>query len=169
MSESRVVIRPASIEDAAGVVNVLQTVAAERVYSAIDRAWTLEEQRGYLQGLSPREAIHVAIAPSGDVVGCQSLDLYSPVLSSMAHVAQLGTFIVPEWRGKGVGRALFESTMRFATSVGYRKLVIHVRASNGSAQSFYKRLGFAECGRLRAQVVIDDREDDEILMEFFLP
>jgi ribosomal protein S18 acetylase RimI-like enzyme len=42
-----------------------------------------------------------------------------------------------------------------------RKLVIQVRASNRAAQAFYKRLGFVECGRLRAQVIIDGREDDE--------
>jgi ribosomal protein S18 acetylase RimI-like enzyme len=30
-----------------------------------------------------------------------------------------------------------------------------VRASNVPAQAFYKRLGFAECGRLRAQVIVD--------------
>jgi hypothetical protein len=28
--------------------------------------------------------------------------------------------------------------------------------------------GFVECGRLRAQVTIDGREDDEIVMERFL-
>ena len=36
------------------------------------------------------------------------------------------------------------------------------------AQAFYKGLGFVECGRLGAQVVIDGEEDDEIVMEFFL-
>lgn len=168
ISKDPVVIRPASLEDAAGIATVLRTVAAERVHSAIDRAWTTTQQRRYLDSLSRREAVQVAIAASGDVVGCQSLDLYSPALSSMAHVAQLGTFVLPEWRGRGVGRALFDATKQFATSAGYRKFAIQVRASNESAQSFYKRLGFVECGRFRAQVIIDGREDDEILMEFFL-
>ena len=48
---------------------------------------------------------------------------------------------------------------------GYRKLVIQVRASNPGAQSFYRRLGFKECGRLTGQVIIDGIEDDEVLME----
>jgi RimJ/RimL family protein N-acetyltransferase len=43
-----------------------------------------------------------------------------------------------------------------------------VRGSNVAAQQFYKRLGFSECGRLRAQVVIDDRPDDEVIMELFI-
>jgi L-amino acid N-acyltransferase YncA len=161
-------IRRASAEDAAGIVAVLQRVAAERVHSAIERPWTLEEQRRYLRSLSAREACHVAVTTLGEVVGYQSLDLYSSLLNSMAHVAQLGTFLIPEWRRRGVGHALFRETRSFAQSSGYRKMVIQVRASNTTAQSFYAHLGFVECGRLRRQVVIDGREDDEIIMEMFL-
>lgn len=161
-------IRPASIEDAKGIASVLESVVSERIHSAIDRAWTTEEQRSYLESLSGREVFHVATAASGDVIGYQSLDLYSPVLPSMAHVGQLGTFLLPEWRGHGVGQALFNATRRYAASVGYRKLVIQVRASNVPAQTFYRRVGFLECGRFRAQVIIDGRPDDEIVMEFFL-
>ena len=161
-------IRPASTEDARGIASVLESVASERIHSAIDRAWTTEEQRSYLESLSGREVFHVATAASGDVIGYQSLDLYSPVLPSMAHVGQLGTFLLPEWRGRGVGQALFNATKRYAASVGYRKFVIQVRASNVPAQTFYRRVGFLECGRFRAQVIIDGRPDDEILMEFFL-
>jgi RimJ/RimL family protein N-acetyltransferase len=102
------------------------------------------------------------------IVGYQSLDLYSPSLSSMAHVGQLGTFLLPEWRRRGVGLALFDATRQFAASSGYQKLVIQVRASNLSAQEFYKRLGFVGCGRLRAQVIVEGTPDDEIVMELFL-
>jgi RimJ/RimL family protein N-acetyltransferase len=161
-------IRRATAQDAAGMARVLRTVASERVHSAIDRSWTVEEQQRYLESLSPREAVHVAIADSELVIGCQVLDLYSPVLSSMAHVAQLGTFILPSWRGRGVGQALFHETRRFAHSVGYRRLVIQVRASNDSALAFYRRLGFVDCGRLREQVLIDGKYDDEIILELFL-
>ena len=161
-------VRQATAQDAEGIAAILHAVASERVHSAIDRAWTPDEQRRYLASLSNREALHVAIADTGLIIGCQTLDLYSPVLSSMAHVAQLGTFILPSWRRRGVGQALFRDTHHFALSVGYRKLVINVRASNASALLFYQRLGFVECGRLGRQVVIDGVEDDEILLELFL-
>jgi RimJ/RimL family protein N-acetyltransferase len=148
---------------------VLEAVVAERVHSAIDRAWSADEQRAYIESLSPREALHVAVDESGEIVGCQSVEAYSRALASMRHVAQLGTFVLPAWRGRGVGQALFTATTRFATDAGYRKIVIQVRASNAPAQAFYHRLGFVACGRLRAQVRVDDRDDDEILMEYFLP
>ena len=96
-------IRRASYLDAPGIVEVLGTVVAERIHSAIDGVWTVEQEARYLGSLSPREAFHVAVDATGGIVGFQSLDLWSPVLTSMAHVGQVGTFLLPEWRGCGVG------------------------------------------------------------------
>jgi ribosomal protein S18 acetylase RimI-like enzyme len=67
------------------------------------------------------------------------------------------------------GADLWIETEAFARQAGYRKLAIQVRASNVAAQSFYRRLGFQECGRLIGQVIIGGVEDDEVLMEYFLP
>jgi hypothetical protein len=43
-----------------------------------------------------------------------------------------------------------------------------VGAERAGRGSFYRRLGFTECGRLARQVRIDGQEDDELLMELFL-
>jgi len=162
---SLVHVRRASPADAHGVVAVLEAVVAERIHSAIDQVWSVEQEARYLASLSDREACHVAVDSAAGIVGLQSLDRWSSVLSSMDHVGQLGTFLLPAWRGRGVGRQLWRATEAFAREVGYRKLAIQVRASNGAAQAFYRRLGFTECGRLTGQVIIDGVEDDEVLME----
>ena len=139
-----------------------------RIYSAIDRAWHVDEEERYLTSLSARETLHVAIHAAKGIVGFQSLDRWSPLLPSMAHVGQVGTFLLPDWRRRGVGRMLWVATRSFARDAGYRKLVIQVRASNTGAQAFYGGLGFLACGRLTRQVLIDGVEDDEVLMEFFI-
>ena len=161
-------IRRAIADDADGIVAIWRIIAAERSYSAIDQPWTVEQERSYLCSLSPREAIHVAVSETGHIVGFQSLDLWAPSIHSMRHVAQLGTFLLPEWRRRGVGSALFRVTRAFARGSGYSKIVLQVRASNISAQAFYRGLGFQECGRLTRQVRIDGQEDDEIIMESFV-
>lgn len=161
-------IRRASPADAAGIVAVLEAVASERVYSAIDEVWPVEQEAQYLSSLSGREAFHVAIAEDSRIVGFQSLDRWSSLLPSMSHVGQVGTFVLPEWRGRGVGRLLWAATVVFARGAGYRKLAIQVRASNAGALAFYGGLGFRECGRFTRQVIIDGVEDDEVLMELFL-
>ena len=119
MSEPHFQIRRATADDADGVAMVLRSVVSERIHSAIDCAWTPDQQRSYLESLSNREVFHAAVAASGTLIGFQSLDLYSPVLPSMSHVGQLGTFLLPEWRGQGVGKALFNATR---TSLGRRAI-----------------------------------------------
>jgi RimJ/RimL family protein N-acetyltransferase len=175
--DTAVRIRRATPDDADAITAVLGVVVAERVFSAIEQPWPVAEQRRYLETLSGREAFHVAEvdlpAESGSqreraIVGYQSLDRYSAFLHAMAHVAGLGTFILPQWRGRGIGQALFTATRQFAVDAGYRKFVIYVRGSNTAARAFYQRLGFVPCGRLTRQTVIDGREDDEVLMEYFL-
>jgi ribosomal protein S18 acetylase RimI-like enzyme len=141
---------------------------AERSFSAIDRVWPVEQEASYLASLSPREAFHVARDRAAGIIGFQSLDLWSTLLPSLAHVGQLGTFLLPQWRGRGVGRQLWDATETFAHQAAYEKLLIQVRASNMGAQGFYRTLGFKECGRLTRQVRIDGVSDDEVLMERFL-
>ncbi len=160
-------IRRASIEDAPSLVAIWQTIAVEKIYSSVDEPFTIEQQREYLQSLTEREAIFVAEI-GGKVVGCQTFDLWARTIHSMSHVAQLGTFVLPEWRGRGIGAQLAEHTLAFARSNGYEKIVIAPRASNTGAQRFYSRLGFKPSGCFHRQVKIDGKYDDEILMELFL-
>ena len=165
---SEIIIRKATADDAQAILAVLEGIASERIYTAIDNPWSPEQQRRYLMSLSAREAVHVADTGKEGVIGYQTLDLWAPSIHSMAHVGQLGTFLRSEWRRQGIGEVLFRGTLDFARQRDFLKFVIQVRASNTAAQTFYERLGFRECGRLTRQVRIDRQEDDEIIMEYFL-
>ena len=160
-------IRPATPDDAAAIAAVMQIIVSERVHSAIDRAWSADEEGAYLRSLSSREVVHVVTDGALGIVGLQVLDRWS-TMDSMAHVGQVGTFILPNHRRRGLGQVLWGATVVFARAAGYRKLVIQVRATNAPAQAFYARLGFQECGRLIGQVLIDGVEEDEVLMEMSL-
>lgn len=154
-------IRRATPEDAEAIARIMAGIAAERVHSAITTAWTAEEQRTYIERLNAREAIHVAV--ESEIVGLQTLEKGTFV--SMMHVAQIGTFLTPAARGRGIGRQLFEHTKSFAIANHYAKIFIQVRASNIHAQGYYMSLGFTECGLLRRHVCIDGVFDDGLLME----
>ena len=161
-------IRRATVDDTAAIVTIWRAIVEERVYSAVDRPFTLESQRAYLESLSEREGIFVAETADRQVVGFQSLDQWTKLFSSMDHVGQLGTFVLRTWRGRGVGRRLAVHTFAFARATGYEKLVIFVRSGNAGAQGFYGRLGFAACGHLARQVKMAGEYDDEVMMELFL-
>ena len=147
---------------------IWQVIVAEAVHSAVDCHFSIDQEHAYLEQLSDREAVFIAETPKPAVVGFQSIDLWTKLFRSMDHVGQLGTFVLPELRGKGVATHLAESTLAFARSAAYEKLVVLVRASNVAAQKFYANLGFVSCGRLTRQVKIGNLSDDEIVMEMFL-
>jgi L-amino acid N-acyltransferase YncA len=160
-------IHRANAADAAGISAIWAQIVAEKKFSVVTRAWSPSEQASYLERFSPREAVFVADAEAR-AIGFQTLDRWVTYPSFMDHVGQLGTFLLSEWRGKGVGKLLSHETFKFAREHHYRKLVIWVRQSNQPAQRFYKGLGFRECGRLSQQVLINTTYDDEVLMELFL-
>ncbi len=50
--------------------------------------------------------------------------------------------VIPEYRGRGIGRVLLESVEQKAEQMGCCKITLEVRDDN-RAQSLYKRFGFA--------------------------
>jgi RimJ/RimL family protein N-acetyltransferase len=133
----------------------------------VDRPFTVESEREYLESMSDRETVFVADTLSG-VVGFQTLDLWTKLHGSMDHVGQLGTFVLSPWRTRGVATQLAQATMTFAGEHRYEKLVVFVRGSNSAAQAFYRSIGFTPCGRLTRHVLIDGHYDDEVVMERWL-
>jgi len=162
-----VIIRRAAVDDAGGIVAIWDVIATEKHYSAVNRSFTLEQERAYIASRSDREAVFLADV-GGRTVGFQTLARWAGYSPSFDHVGEIGTFVLPEYRGRGIGRALAKATLAFARQEGYEKLVIYVRATNRRAQAFYRNLGFSPIGVLTRQVKIEGQYDDEIVMQVFL-
>jgi len=162
-----ITIRRATSADAEAISAVWEVICAERVYTAVNRPFTPQQERDYIASLSDREGVFLAEV-DGRVVGFQSLDLWIKFTDSFDHVCSVGTFVLPEWRRQGIARRLAEFALDFARAHGYEKIVVYVRGSNSGAQAFYRSLGFAPKGVLERQVKMDGRYDDEVFMELFL-
>ncbi len=52
--------------------------------------------------------------------------------------------VLPEWRGKGIGRALLTAAEIRALEKGCCKLTLEVRQDNGRARSLYDSFGFSD-------------------------
>ncbi|MFE7765556.1 GNAT family N-acetyltransferase [Streptomyces sp. NPDC057438] len=61
-----------------------------------------------------------------------------------AHL--VGVFLRDEYRGKGVGEALFAAAVEWARGVGVERVRLFVNEGNGRAAAFYRRIGFAGSG-----------------------
>jgi L-amino acid N-acyltransferase YncA len=165
--QPEIAIRPArrdDIADAAGIAGVLNSVIAEGQWTALTGHWTPEAEQAFLQSLRPRSEIHVAVA-EGQIVGFQVLEPFVTYTSTMNHVAHFGTYVVAEYRSRGIGKRLAEATLAFAQAHGYEKAVVYVLAHNEGGLAYYRSLGFEERGVLRRQTKLGDRYCDEVFME----
>ena len=70
--------------------------------------------------------------------------------------------VAPEWRNKGIGRALMTALIAQLHSRGITALFLEVRVGNAPAQNLYRSLGFVEAGR-RPKYYVNPTEDALIL------
>jgi ribosomal protein S18 acetylase RimI-like enzyme len=159
-----VIVRRAEVADAAAAAAVLNSVMAEGGLTVFDRPFSAAEEAEFIGGLGPRSALHVALR-AGQIVGLQSVDVWSPGLPSMGHVATMGTWIRANARGCGIGRQLADVSFGFARERQYRKVFIHVLTANAAALAFYRALGFVDVGVARAHVALGGRFHDETHLE----
>jgi len=59
------------------------------------------------------------------------------------------------WRGKGVGRALLETLIEHARTLGYHRLRLGTITEMTAAKSLYRALGFIPIERYRADEMVD--------------
>jgi L-amino acid N-acyltransferase YncA len=160
-------IRPATVADAQGVVDVINSVIQEGGLTALYPTLTLEQEERFIASLGPRSIMHVAEI-EGTILGVQTLEPVAPYTRAMDHVAVMGTYVYRNYRQRGVGRRLAERTMAFARRQAYEKAVVYVRAGNSAGQAYYRAVGFLPKAVLERQVKIDGSYDDEVLMECFV-
>ena len=81
----------------------------------------------------------------GRVIGSYFLKANQPDLGS--HVANAGYLVKAEFRGKGVGRAMCEHSLKTARKLGFQAMQFNmVVSTNESAVSLYRKLGFSIVG-----------------------
>jgi ribosomal protein S18 acetylase RimI-like enzyme len=73
-----------------------------------------------------------------------------------AHIANAGYFVLPPYRGTGVGKALVEHSLRKARRLGFDAMVFNLVFESNPARAMYQRLGFKEVGRIPRAVEGED-------------
>jgi RimJ/RimL family protein N-acetyltransferase len=129
----------------------------------------VELQRRLLQeAAEDGSGLLLAAFLEGRVAGTATL--FRVNLQKVKHVAELGLAVAPPYKGLGLGRALLESALSWASDGhGLRKIVVRVFADNTPALSLYRSSGFIEEGRQVAHYLFrDGTYRDGILMAKFL-
>jgi RimJ/RimL family protein N-acetyltransferase len=146
-------VRPARSADLDALVEQLAAVAAEARWIGIEAPVDKEHVRSryetrliephhYLLCAELTEPVDAA-GPAGTLVG--QLDL----AVARYGVAELGMSVAGSMRGRGVGRALLQDAIAWATAEpGVHKMALQVWPHNEAAQSLYRSCGFVQEGYL---------------------
>ena len=161
---SPVTVRRATVADAPQVAAVLNAVIAEGRYTLFDKPFSDAEEKAFIATLGDRSVLHVAQA-NESIVGVQCVDRFATYAESVSHIAHIGTWLVPECRGRGIGKRLWAESLIFARRCSYRKALISVLAHNEQALRFYRSLGFTDIGIAREHVKLNGTFYDEIFLE----
>jgi ribosomal protein S18 acetylase RimI-like enzyme len=72
----------------------------------------------------------------------------------------LGIGLLPEFRGKGIGRRLMQRTIDAAFALGLTRIELTVREENVNAIALYKSLGFEVEGLHRKAACIEGQYEN---------
>lgn len=140
-----------------------EIVASERKYLGTVNGFSLDETKKFIQDSIKNSQPHFFVVDENDeVVGwCDIMPIDSEALQLIGY---LGIGLLKEYRGKGIGQQLLESTIQVAIQKGFKKVELEVRASNARAIHLYKKLGFLEEKRVENGLCIDGVNEDVIQM-----
>jgi len=140
-------VRDAEPGDASALVALAQQVGAEpEGWLIADDSWRgVADERRYLKAIRrhPHAAVFVA-EEAGEIVGRLSV-ARDPHPASF-HVADLGLMVVASHRRRGIGRALLQHAVEWASESRVRKLELHVFPHNAPAIALYESFGFVREG-----------------------
>ena len=155
-------ILPIAPEHIPGFWHALDVVARERKYLVLTKAPPMESTREFvMNNIAVRNPQLVAL-DRGKVIGW--CDIRRDHWPAHAHCGTLGMGLIPEYRGKGLGRRLMQAALAAAHDEGFVRVELTAHADNLRAIALYEKLGFQHEGLKRDSACFDGRFVDSLVM-----
>lgn len=112
--------------------------------AALGEAAVREALRDTHALLLAREGNEIVIAetPAGDRVGLLWFGVNRNLVTGREEAWVYNVTVLPDYRGRGLGRTLMEHAERLARERGHPSLGLMVSRHNAPARALYERLGF---------------------------
>ncbi|MEO7804606.1 MAG: GNAT family N-acetyltransferase, partial [Actinomycetota bacterium] len=161
------VVRPAVAKDAAGWIKLLQDVAAEGRYIAVESVTVT--RRTFAKHIRDwgwsSTAASIAAVEDDKVIGHVSLWRERGVY---LHTAELGMSVAATHRRLGVGTVLIEGAVDWARAFDVEKLCLQVFPHNERARALYRKVGFVEEGLRTRHAKLSYGYEDLIQMSLWV-
>jgi ribosomal protein S18 acetylase RimI-like enzyme len=144
----------------------LDIVARERRYLAFLEAPPLSSTRAFILDVIGQGYPQFVAMAEDEVAGwCDIIPNSRPI---KAHCGVLGMGLLPQFRGRGLGKRLILRTLDAARAFGLTRVELSVREDNANAIALYRKIGFVEEGLQRNAVRLDGVYENVITMAILL-
>jgi len=156
------------LTDSENIVALIKICRTEK--KTVLNEYTVEEEIKYINNLHPRDAVFVAKTDSGIFVGFASINRRYLYSERLQHCGEVGTWVMPNFRRKGVGWSLWKNgVLPWCEKNGFKHLGFFILSYNQDAIIFYEKLGFRVCGYHRNLILgYDGSFVDALEMELWL-
>lgn len=156
-----VIIRPAQLEDALGIIKTVNSEAVERSYVLTEKIGkTVAEEENYLSKRDTQCQLFVVALMGNIVVGC----LASEHKNDGRNVLEVGLHVQKGYRDMGIGKEMLEYALEWGNKEGFNKIKACIFTSNKRSLSLFKKLGFEEEGTRKKNYRIGNTYIDEVIL-----
>lgn len=159
-------IREANPEDAENLINLIKQVESKSDYmlmEAGERKTTSAQQMQYLERIEKHNNSTIFVAEAEKEFGGYLIAI-GGTAKRTKHTAYLVIGILPEYRGQGIGTALFQHMGTWAINHNISRLELTVVTQNKAGLALYKKSGFKIEGTKHRSMIINGECFDEYMM-----
>ncbi len=164
MLPSDFTLRDATLTDLPAIVAIYNSTIASRMVTADLEPVTVEARRPWFDAhQAPSRPLWVLCDAAGMVCAWLSFDTFYP-RAAYDGTAMIGIYIAPEYRRRGLGRALLLTAINRAPALGLHSLLGYIFGHNEPSLRLFEAHGFARWGHLPRVAILDGVARDLIIV-----
>lgn len=158
-------VREIKLEEAEALLKMqcqLDQETRNMMYEVGERPTDINQTREMLQQLKEQGSLMLIAEENGELVGFLSAE--RGCYQRIRHTAYIVIGILQEYRGKGLGTALFKALDRWSLENQIKRLELTVMCHNEAGLHLYQKNGFEVEGIKKKSMFVDGQYVDEYYM-----
>ncbi|PAD21332.1 GNAT family N-acetyltransferase [Terribacillus saccharophilus] len=163
-------IREIKTSDAENFINLIKEVESKSDFMLMEdgeRKTTPEQQKKQLERFEQQNNSTIFVAEEKDKLIGYLIAIGGSV-NRTKHSAYLVIGMLQDYRGKGIGKKLFDNVIKWALKHNLSRLELTVVTENEAGVTLYKKMGFDIEGTKRNSLIINGRTFNEYYMSKLL-
>lgn len=164
---TRVILRPLLPDDEAALIEFFKSMPAEDLIYLRDDVRDPEVIKHWCRALNYEVTLPLIADLEGKIIG--DATLHQEKRGWKSHIGSVRVVIHPQFRARGVGRALMNELIQIALDIGLVKLDAEFMAEQTRQIAIFERLGFVQMATLPQHVQdLKGESHDLIIMVYDL-